>query len=269
MNYKSCGVDLYPAKINDNNHCILCAGCLKSCSRFKSETVSDRPNPQIERIGFASDLFQLRPMNWPEMIFVLFVSGFVISEIWLEWRVTSGLIWYLPDLISKEFLVNNSFFAGLIRGILIFGLIPLMIWILPYGIYRLWLKELTIKEYLLNYGIAFIPIIAAAHLCKAILKTTSRMPYFKYVHEDITGMRVAENIIRGDIVLNHNPQWVDTIISIVLTALMIIGILLSLKIIQKLNRKKAPGNPGIIMNLIPLTYGFVFLLMIIFWRWLA
>ncbi len=66
---------------------------------------------------------------------------------------------------------------------------------------------LKIKDYFLNYGIAFIPIIAAAHLDKAILKSTSRIPYFNHLFDDITGMTTAQRIIEKEIIIQPTPLW--------------------------------------------------------------
>ena len=80
LNDKSCGVDFYPAKIEDNTHCILCAGCLKTCSKYQSDPNSDRPNPGFKHIGFANDLFKLKPLKMAEFVFVLIVSGLTTTQ---------------------------------------------------------------------------------------------------------------------------------------------------------------------------------------------
>ncbi|GAI22643.1 unnamed protein product, partial [marine sediment metagenome] len=63
LNYKSCGVDLFPGKIDDNNHCLLCGGCLKTCKTYQTDTNSLRPNPGIVKIGFANDLLKITPLS--------------------------------------------------------------------------------------------------------------------------------------------------------------------------------------------------------------
>jgi hypothetical protein len=66
---------------------------------------------------------------------------------------------------------------------------------------------IRLKDYFLNYGIAFIPIIAAAHVDKAILKTTSRLPYFEHLFDDISGVKTARQIIDGSIFLSMILAW--------------------------------------------------------------
>ena len=131
LNIKSCGVDLYPANITDNANCILCAGCLKTCSKYQSVPNIERPNPQFQYIGFAEDLFQLKPLRMAEMVFVLIVSGFVISEIWSEWNITDAYLSFLPDLIIKPLGIENKFLIGVLKGTIIFAVVPFIVWLLP------------------------------------------------------------------------------------------------------------------------------------------
>lgn len=103
LDFKSCGVDLYPAEIESNSDCILCAGCMKSCSKNLTIGTVCRPNPQFRFIGFFKDILTVRPLAFAEMFFILIVSGFVISEILTEWKTAGAILDYIPDLISKLF----------------------------------------------------------------------------------------------------------------------------------------------------------------------
>ena len=267
LNVKSCGVDLYPANISDNSDCILCAGCLKTCSVYQSEPNINRPNPQLTYLGFANDLFRLKPLKMAEFVFVLIVSGFVISEIWSEWKVTDAYLSYLPDLLIRLLSIENNFIAGLIKGTIIFGIVPVIIWFIPFLISKITGTTLKIKDYFLNYGIAFIPIMAAAHLDKAILKSTSRIPYFNHLFDDITGMTTAQRIIEKEIIIQQTPLWLNVVISILMTAIISVGIYLSYKVIRLQNKKQGFEKSVKSTYLIPFVYGSIFLIMILIWRW--
>jgi len=266
LNYKSCGVDLYPAKIEDNANCILCAGCLKTCSKYQSESNDDRPNPQLKYIGFTHDLFLLKPLKIAEMVFVFVVSGFVISEIWSEWPVTDTYT-LIPDFLKNTTHLKNNLLVILCTNLVLFVLVPLFIWILPFLTIRLSGISIKIKDYFLNYGIAFIPIIAAGHLDKAILKITSRLPYFEHVFTDFTGMATAQKIIDGNLILHENPVWMDITVSLLLTLVMLAGIWLSTKVVKRINLKRDESDSKSPLYPIPVVYGSVFLVMIISWRW--
>lgn len=267
LNYKSCGVDLYPCTIEDSTDCILCAGCIKTCGTYKSESNSKRPNLQLKKIGFAKNLFTLKPLRVAEMVFVMIVSGFVISEILSEWKITDSILEILPETLLKPLDLSNKIVIGFLKSIILFGLVPFVIWILPYIISKLFGMTLKLKEYFLNYSLAFIPIMASAHLSKAILKTTSRIPYFDYLFHDIIGIDTAQQILDNKIILAQNPSIVNTIVSVLITSVMIIGIWISAKVIQRINKKNNLSQTGFATYLIPLIYGGIFLVMIIAWRW--
>lgn len=270
IDVKSCGVDLYPAEISDNANCILCAGCVKSCANFQSERIKERPNPQLVKIGFANDLFKVKPFHIAEMFFVLIVSGFVISEIWSEWDTTDNLLKIIPNYVIEKLSIDIHFVNVIINSTIVFIIYPLILWILPFLISRLFGLKLKLKEYLLQYGIAFIPIIAAAHLDKAILKTSSRLPYFQHVFNDISGKQTAQDILENKIILFQNPDWANTIISILVSIIMILGIYLSIKTVVLINKKNNYNtiNSKISFSLSAI-YGSVFLFMLIAWRWLS
>ncbi|OFX34465.1 MAG: hypothetical protein A2X08_10155 [Bacteroidetes bacterium GWA2_32_17] len=267
LNYKSCGVDLYPANISDNADCILCAGCLKTCSKYQSYTNSERPNPRFQNIGFANDLFQLKPLRMAEMVFVLIVSGFVISEIWSEWNVTDAYLSFLPDLIIKPLAIESKFLSGILKGTIIFAVLPFIVWLLPYLFTLLAGLTIKFKDYLVTYGIAFIPIIAAAHIGKSILKSTSRIPYFEHLSDDFTGISTARQIIDGQITIQQNPVWLNTMVSLLLVGFMIIGIWLSIKVVNRLNLRSGKERSSKSYYLIPIIYGGIFLIMLLIWRW--
>ncbi len=198
LNYKSCGVDLNPTNIEDNSHCILCAGCMKTCSKYKSKDIEGRPNPEIRKVGFAKSLFSLKPLKTAEWFFLFILSGFVIYEIVSEFSEAKKILLFVPNYLSQSIGSDSNIIKGLIKSAFIFFILPSIIWFVPY-----FLTKIKIRDYIKYYSQMFIPLIASAHLCKAILKTTSRVPYFKYVFSDIMGAETAQNISDGVITLTQ------------------------------------------------------------------
>ncbi len=266
QNYKSCGVDLYPAHVNDNNDCILCAGCLKTCGTYQSNPIPERPNPGYRRIGFASDLMQLKLLKTSEMIFVLVVSGFIISQIWSEWNVTNNYLVYLPNLVIGYLGITSSILIGLVRSLVLFVAVPLVIWYLPWLSLRMAGGSMKLKEYFLSYGIAFIPIIAAAHVSKSIIKSVSRIPYFEYAFTDMVGLDTAQKINAGEIQLQTNPFWLNALVTLLLVIVFALGIWLSIRVVRALNQKFHQESNSMGNYLIPFVYGGIFFVMIIAWR---
>lgn len=199
---KSCGVDLYPADIADNSTCIMCTGCMKTCAKYQSKSPNaERPNPGLRYIGFAKDLLSSKAFSWAEMAFVLIVSGFVISEIWTEWKATSQLLDNISSFLLAPIGLTKGAVGKILHGIIIFALLPMVLWTIPYLAAKVFGSSLKLKEYLLNYSLAFVPIMAAAHIVKSILKSVSRIPYFEYLFSDLTGVDTAGKIVSGEITL--------------------------------------------------------------------
>jgi len=187
----------------------------------------------------------------------------------LSWLFRSVTDTYtlIPGFFKNNRHIENNILLVIITNIVLFVILPLIIWFLPFMAVKLSGASLKLKDYLFTYGIAFIPIIAAAHLDKAILKTTSRLPYFEHLFSDVTGITTAQQIIDGKIKLHDNPVWMNYMISILLSLVMVAGIWLSVKVVKKLNIKGSPTGSKSALYLIPVIYGSIFLIMIIAWRW--
>ena len=73
------------------------------------------------------------------------------------------------------------------------------------GIFRLAGGRLVPSDYWLRFGIAFIPIMAAAHIIKSLLKMTSRIPYWEYAFSDPLGVETARGILDKSVPLASLP----------------------------------------------------------------
>ena len=267
LNNKSCGVNLYPAKIEDNSHCILCAGCLKTCNNYQNKNTYGRPNPGFIKVGFSNGLLNAKPMIVAEWFFLFIVSGFVIYEIFSEFNSAKSVLLFLPNFINTTLLISNAAVKSLLKSIYLFFFLPAIFWFLPFLIIKISKETLSIKDYVLYYGLVFIPIVAAAHLSKAILKTTSRIPYFKYIINDYKGIETAKAIVAKNISLQAIPLWSEWIITIAITTILLIGYYIGLKMIDKIDNKLLSTKGGIIMKLPVTLYFLLFFIEVIIWRW--
>jgi hypothetical protein len=268
QNYKSCGVDLYPAEIEDNSACILCAGCRKACDSYKTEKINGRPNPAYTYIGFANDLFRVKPLLMAEMIFLWILSGFVISENMEEWGAGEKMMNYFPDLIDRVFSIHSSLWVGLIYAAVAFIILPVFFWIIPFLVSKLTGTVLTLREYILNYSLAFIPIMAAAHLGKSLLQSASGIPYLKPAFADASGITSAQKIISGQMSLQDNPVWLSGFVWLLFCLIMIAGILISIKVVSIVNHKYEHSvKTTRSFYLIPFLYGSIFMiLLLMLWK---
>jgi polyferredoxin len=264
---RSCGVGLYPANIDDNSDCILCGQCLKACNS-NGVSVHGRPNPGWLRRPWFKDLLDLKPLTGPQAAFVFIVSGFVIYEVFTEWGLTKQWLLWLPMTLDEVLGATGHWTHGLIKSLTLFVGLPALIWLLPYGLFRFMGGRLPLRDYALRFGIAFIPIMAAAHAIKALLKMTSRIPYWQYVVADPIGAETAHRILDNTTVLSALPAWRDPVITVVSLLLMTGAIVLSWVIVRKLNTQYVAHSRwrSVSLYLIPGFFGGAFFAMLTTWR---
>ncbi len=147
LNAKSCGVELYPAKNAEDGDCILCAGCLKTCSHYNSGTNSKRANSGLKLSNPLNRIQLLAPLNLAEVVFTMVVPGFVIYEIFSEWSVSKQMLMFIPNEVNNFLALTNPLTKGFMKSIILFGLFPFIIWLIPYLIALLSGKK--------NYGVCF------------------------------------------------------------------------------------------------------------------
>ncbi len=264
---RSCGVFLRPADIEDNTECLVCGQCLKACDR-NNPGIDARPNPGWFPRRWFRDLLDLKPMTAAQAAFCLVVSGFVVYEVFTEWSVTKDLLLWTPTKLEQALGASGAWSRGILQSIILFAALPAIFWLLPFVAFRLAGGRLPPGDYLLRFGIAFIPIMAAAHVVKALLKTTSRIPYWEYVVADPVGVKTAHGILDATLPLTALPAWRDPAITVVAIALMGVAIALSLFVVRKLiaAHVRKSGWRAAPLYLIPGLYGGAFAVMIIAWR---
>lgn len=264
---KSCGVNLYPAKITTNEDCILCGGCRKACKNNNIENNPSRPNPGFEIIKPKQSIFSGVDLSYSQVAFTLLLSGFIIYEILSEWTVTKGYLMYVPNILTQKLDLNNALLKGLIKSICLFVILPLLIWVIPFLFSTLLKVKLSFGKYLRSFATGFIPIMAAAHVCKALLKTLSRLPYFEHILNDVSGMHNTQVFLDGYIALFKIPIAVNVVVSVLMLILLLLGSLISVYAIKRTN-KLNNYTKGYIFYLIPIMYSAIFIIPVVLWRFL-
>ncbi len=264
---RSCGVGLKTFSLDDNMDCILCGQCLKACDRNNPGLVG-RPNPGWFPRRWFKDILDLKTMTAAQAAFCLAVSGFVIYEVFGEWSVSKELLLRVPSAVDHALGANGALGHGLIKSVTLFVILPFLIWMAPFSVFRLAGGRLPLRDYLLRFGIAFIPVMAAAHAVKALLKTTSRIPFWDHAVSDPLGVETARGILDGTTNLAPVPLWINPVLTILSLALMGIGVALSFVVVRKLIVEHLPGSGsrGMPFYLIPGLYGGMFIFMLIAWR---
>jgi len=264
---RSCGVWLYPPKIEDNTQCLLCGQCLKACDR-NNPGDAGRPNPGWFSRRWFEDVLELKPLTPAQLAFCLVVSGFVVYEVFTEWSTTKGLLLWAPAGLERILGAEGPLAHALVKSLTLFVALPALVWSLPFVVFRLVGGKLPFKDYLLRFGIAFIPIMAAAHAFKALLKTTSRIPYWRYAVADPAGLEAARQIVDKTAILSPLPAWRTPLLTVLSLLFMGVGVALSAVVVRKLaERHPAVSGPrSAALYLLPALYGGAFIVMLTAWR---
>ena len=252
---RSCTSELYPPLITDNRDCILCGQCFKSCTK---------DNIIIKKQKIAADLFTKINLKWAEIAFFVIVSSFVIYEILSEWHPTKQIIMAIPNYINHSLNITGST-AGTIKALTLFIILPSVFYFILALSKRLLANE-TWKNSFSQLVFALLPITASMHLLKAILKTTSRIPYWKYVFTDPKGVDTAEAVMQNHDLLQN--QILTNIISPVAgylgILLPILGLVLSLFVIKK--QQHISSTSRAISIIAALIYASIFIITMIGWK---
>ncbi len=251
---RSCTSELYPPKITDSRSCILCGQCFKSCSK---------DNIAIKGKKFASDLFTNLKLSWAEMGFFMMVSGFVIYEVLSEWHVSKKIVVAVPNMVNDLFGIAGSF-KGTVKAFVLFILIPGIFYFLFALIKRFVAKE-SWKKSFTQLVLAILPVTASMHLLKAILKTSSRIPYWQFSLSDPAGVVSAQNIMSKTVSLDKTVlTTLSPFVSFAAVLLPVLGLILSLVVIKKQKNDSTLSKSISVAAL--LIYSGIFITALTLWR---
>jgi len=254
---RSCTSELYPAKISDNRNCILCGQCHKSCTKN---------NIAVQKRRFAEDLFQDLKLSWAEITFFVIVSGFVIYEILSEWKVTKNVLMAIPNYINESFGFSGNI-TGSIKAVILFIILPFTFYLI-FALIKKIISNNSLKETFTQIVLAILPITASMHLLKALLKTTSRIPYWNFVFSDPKGVETAQLIIDNSEFLDKSiTVSISPVLNIIAVLLSVGGIVLSFLVINK--QKNQNLSSKLTSSISMLIYAGFFLVTIFMWRIIA
>jgi len=266
LNYKSCGVELYPPRIEDNSDCLLCGGCLKTCKSYKSENHQERPNPAFVKTGLSYESLLSRPLKMAEWFFLFLLTGSMFFEL-NHFQIISDLaasLW--PGETSLSSGMEDGFQKELTGLIYLYLLLPSILWFLPYLLTRLSGYRLGLSTYVKKVSLIFLPVIAAFFVAVAIMEIVTKFPYYTHILHDVKGVETIKAMLFRQIEMPLMPAWTEHAFSIDLVLALATGLIVSLrvtaKLISSIGTKRSPmiiyGLPGIyivILVLGALLYG--------------
>ncbi|MCK4578986.1 MAG: 4Fe-4S binding protein [Candidatus Marinimicrobia bacterium] len=251
---RSCTSDIYPGNIQDNRKCILCSQCLSACPKDNLTLRLRKP---------LADLFADIKLSSAELGFLVVVSGFVVYEILSEWSVTKGLLLALPASFSTQ-LGITGIWTGTTNALLLFVLFPLVFVGLFGGIRKIVSGE-PFKHALSAIVLALLPVMAAMHLLKSMLKMTSRLPYLSHALNDPKGIKTANMLVNGSLLLDKTAvQVLQPFITGVAILLPLAGWTLSLWVMLRHQGQRSIVKAITLAAV--LVYAGLFEASILFWR---
>jgi len=252
---RSCTSELFPPKITDNRNCILCGQCFKSCTK---------DNIVITKQRVGGDFFTYIKLSWAEIAFFMIVSGFVIYEILSEWSVSKKILLLVPEWINESLNLTGSP-TGTVKAMVLFFVLPFAFYFLLALAKRFFANE-SWKNGFTQLVLAILPITASMHLLKAMLKTTSRIPYWSYAISNTDGVKSAGLILENPDLLHNSflASYISPAISLFAIGLPILGLVVSIYIIKKqIYTNKFSRAVSVLAAII---YSSLFLVALVFWR---
>jgi len=254
---RSCTSNLYPAKITNSKDCILCGQCFKACP-------NDNVTIQKQKVGVK--LSQNLKLSWAEITFFIIVSGFVVYEILSNWSESLEVLLILPNFINDQLNVSPAF-KGTVKALSLYIISPFVIYFI-LAMMKKYLAKENLKQALSQLVLVILPFAASMHLLKALLKTTSRLPYWSFALKDANGVQSAQQIIQDPSLLNHyaNTPVFAGVLSILSMVIPLLGLALSFYVIQKQSYTNRLSKGISIFTI--LIYSSIFLSTLVMWRFM-
>ena len=256
---RSCTSNLYPATIKDNRDCLLCTQCLKACPY---------DNLRLSTRWPFADFFRTIELRAAQVGFILLVSGFVVSEILSEWPVSKAILKWVPLYLCDILGITGPMAKDFVYAIVIFIIFPavLFLTVVAFAKIRSGISSGAIAK---AFALLLLPTMAGAHLIKAILKMSSRIPYWPGVLSDPTGVETATKIFYDKtLVLDKSvPNALYPVISFAAAALLLTALLATLLILRKspvVKNLHLAAKVSLLLGV--LVYWAIFGVMIFEWR---
>ncbi len=179
---RSCPSLLKPYERELSDSCVLCFQCAKVCPH------DNVGFGLVDRNAASRRKRLLRPF---EAVFVLIAAGFVTHEIAAEVKWFDRYFHYVPERLHS--LVPDISFRWC-EAVWFLLLFPMLVWMVVAAVGYLAGHRGGIKNLLLSAATGAAPVVAVAHLSKAIAKITGWAGYLPLSLADSAGEETFERI---------------------------------------------------------------------------
>ncbi len=252
-----CPSRLYPASSKDNRDCLVCTQCRKVCPEDNVRFSLRRP---------MADFFSGLRLRNVEFYLLFLVSGLVVWELAEEWAPARRVLEFVPSAINSR-LGFSAEAATLVQTLFLFIVVPGVLYLIP-GMAGKWLNNTSLLESARMFALVFLPLVALGHIVKALVRITSRLPYYELSLRDPAGYSTAAAISSGNIRID--TRFADVVAPWIsgLAMLILAGALLSVWWISWTSPAcRSFGRPGRISHLVTATvYGAAMAMIVAFAR---
>src|SRR5665647_708235 len=96
--------------------------------------------------------------------------------------------------------LNPGLFKNTIASAYLFFFLPVILWIIPYLLILAARIRLSIQDYLKNFSLVFLPVFAGLFIGLIIMEITIKLPYYKLIAHDISGVDTIRQILTRQII---------------------------------------------------------------------
>jgi len=211
-NARSCPSLLRVDQPRFGDGCVECFQCAKACPHHNvGFGLLDAPakKDMMDRLRTAAALF------------VFAACGFVAHELFSEVKPMNNVFHMVPRWLSH--IVNRPDAFRWFEPLWFLGILPFCLVILLWVFARAAKNRIELKELLTQSAYGFIPIVAAGHAAKAIIKMNSWGGYLPEALRNPVGMHKALSITSGELAA-HEPIFPIPIIAAIGCALLLLAV---------------------------------------------
>lgn len=214
----SCPSLLNPARPDRSNDCLLCCTCIKATP---TGTMGLYLRPPLAHADARQPL-----ASWPVILFVVLVSGFVVSELCSEWPAAQAAFKAVPQRVAAA--VGLAPWAGWVEGLWTLGVVPAIMWSMLAGATLAVGAASRMGEALQRLALPLAVLVAAGHMCKALAKGLSWAGYLPSAITDPSGVSTALAVHHKTLAAAR-PLVPMPIVSAAALGLVLLGALLALR----------------------------------------
>jgi polyferredoxin len=243
LDARSCPSYLKPYHLTQDDGCVLCFQCAKIC-----------PSDNIGVGWLKTEKETKKPLPLPVALFIMIAGGFVSHELFGEVKGLDQIFHAVPQYLASITSLTELFpwFEALWFLLVLPGFLTLTIW----SIARMGNHRATFAGIISQSAVGLVPLVAAGHGVKALIKINAWSVYLPSALTDPHGFRLARSL------LNKSVTEPNTLISVNLAAfgfaLILLGATwLAIRMIQRFSEESVRPAAYAGVTLLTLLFGTV------------